>query len=163
MLSGLVRPIARSCSSSDKVLNSAKLWIHFWLRTNAPPAPGSPFGIKAIFRRASSFGLAPPKYNNVDNATLKSLPKKGVKIVDIRRADEWKATGVIEGSKRITAFDHNGNFNRSFPGEFEKHVGKNEAVILICRSGNRSSVLSQMLTEQGGFSKVYNVTQGIMK
>ncbi|MBT3764705.1 MAG: peptidylprolyl isomerase [Rhodospirillaceae bacterium] len=107
--------------------------------------------------------VALPKYNNVDNATLKSLLKKGVKIVDIRRPDEWKSTGVIEGSKLITAFDGNGNFNRAFPGEFESYVGKKEGVILICRTGNRTSVLSQMLTEQAGFSKVYNVTDGIVK
>ncbi|MBT8004435.1 MAG: rhodanese-like domain-containing protein, partial [Rhodospirillales bacterium] len=39
----------------------------------------------------------------------------------------------------------------------------NEGVILICRTGSRTSILSQMLTEQAGFSKVYNVTDGIVK
>ena len=121
-----------------------------------PPNATLKFQVKLL-------AVAPPKYNNVDNATLKSLLKKGVKIVDMRRPDEWKSTGVIAGSKRLTAFDHNGNFNRNFPGEFQKFAAKNEAVILICRSGNRSSTLSQMLTEQAGFSKVYNVTDGIKK
>lgn len=107
--------------------------------------------------------VAGPKYTNLDNAELKSLLKKGVKIVDIRRSDEWQTTGIIKGSKQITAFDRNGNFNRSFPAEFGKYVGKNEDVILICHSGNRSSKLSHMLTEQAGFSKIYNVSQGIMK
>jgi rhodanese-related sulfurtransferase len=36
-------------------------------------------------------------------------------------------------------------------------------VILICRVGNRSSVIANMLVEQAGYSKVYNVTDGITR
>lgn len=107
--------------------------------------------------------LSPPKYANIDNSALKALLKRGTKIVDIRRQDEWDKTGVIKGSQRLTAFDGKGNFVRGFPESLKKIAGPGEDVILICRTGNRSSVLANMLAEQAGYTKVYNVTDGIVK
>ena len=88
---------------------------------------------------------------------------QGVKIIDIRRKDEWGATGVIKGSQRLTAFDGNGNFNRTFVPNIMELANPEEEVIIICLSGNRSSVISRFLTEQRGFEKVYNVSKGIDK
>ncbi len=107
--------------------------------------------------------VTPPKYTNIDNASLKKLLAKGTKIVDLRRPDEWGNAGVVKTSHQLTAFDSMGNFVRSFPDNFQKIARKDEPVILICRSGNRSSALAQMLVEQAGYSKVYNVTDGIVK
>lgn len=107
--------------------------------------------------------VTPPKYSNIDNENLKALLKRGVKIVDIRRADEWKQTGVIKGSKLITAFDGKGRFIRSFPADLEAFAGPDEEIILICRTGNRSSVIAKALAEQAGYSTIYNVTDGILK
>ncbi|MBT3992249.1 MAG: peptidylprolyl isomerase [Rhodospirillaceae bacterium] len=107
--------------------------------------------------------VTPPKYSNIDNASLQKLLATGTKIIDLRRQDEWDKTGVVAGSRKLTAFDSMGNFIRSFPAEFQKIANKNEPVILICRTGNRSSVLANMLVEQAGYSKVYNVTDGIEK
>ena len=38
-----------------------------------------------------------------------------------------------------------------------------EDLILICRSGNRSSVIANFLAERAGYTKVYNVSEGILK
>jgi len=110
----------------------------------------------------SLVSLTPPKYTNIDNADLKDLLKRGTKIIDIRRLDEWNKTGVLVGSQRLTAFDARGNFVRSFPKDLSKIAGPDDEVILICRTGSRSSVLANMLTEQAGYTKVYNVTDGIV-
>ena len=107
--------------------------------------------------------VVPPKYNNIDSVALKNLLAIRARIIDIRRQDEWNKTGVIEGSQKLTAFDSLGKFVRTFPDDLGKIVGKNEAVILICRTGNRSSVIANMLVEQAGYSKVYNLTGGIGK
>jgi len=107
--------------------------------------------------------VTPPKYNNIDNASLKKLLAKGTKILDLRRRDEWDKTGVVKDSHKLTAFDSTGNFVRSFPAEFQKFAGRDDPVILICRTGNRSSRLANMLVKQAGYSKVYNVTEGIVK
>jgi len=34
-------------------------------------------------------------------------------------------------------------------------------VIVICRSGNRTKAVSQFLSHEAGYAKVYNVKQGI--
>jgi rhodanese-related sulfurtransferase len=105
--------------------------------------------------------VLPPGYRNIDNAELQRLLERKVKIVDIRRVEEWKQTGVVSGSELITAFDAQGNFNRDFPGKFTEYVQPGEEVILICRTGNRTSLIAQLITEQAGYQKVYNVKQGI--
>ena len=44
---------------------------------------------------------------------------------------------------------------------FQGLVKPDEAVVLICWQGNRSAVIANLLAEQGGYTKVYNVTDGI--
>jgi len=104
----------------------------------------------------------PPKYENIDNKELEAMLARGVKIVDIRRPEEWRETGIVKGSEQITAFDETGRFLRSFPAAFEKLAQPDDEIILICRTGNRTSVLAQMLTEQAGYKRVYNVKDGIL-
>ncbi|MEO5336841.1 MAG: FKBP-type peptidyl-prolyl cis-trans isomerase [Magnetospirillum sp. WYHS-4] len=107
--------------------------------------------------------VAEAKYDDVDNAKLKELLAKGVKIVDIRRDEEWRQTGVVEGSKLITFFDKRGKVNPEFGKEFSAFVKPEEPVILICRTGNRTRVVSKFLSEKVGYAKVYNVTDGIVR
>ena len=45
---------------------------------------------------------------------------------------------------------------------FTAEVGKNDPVVLICRSGNRTDVVARELVEQG-YTKVYNVRHGISR
>ncbi len=106
--------------------------------------------------------LTPPAFTNIDNEELKALLAKGIKIVDIRRQDEWDATGVVEGSRLITAFNEKGNLRRNFPGELVNFVSREEPVILICRTGNRTAVLADLMTQKGGYESVYNVADGIL-
>lgn len=111
----------------------------------------------------SLISFRPPKYSNVGNQELQALLDKGVKIIDLRRPDEWKQTGTIKGSQRLTAFDGRGNFIRSFPAAFEKAAKPDEEVILICHTGSRSAAVANMLVEQAGYKSVYNVVEGIEK
>jgi rhodanese-related sulfurtransferase len=101
-------------------------------------------------------------HTDVDTAELSVLMHKGVKIVDIRRADEWRATGVIPGSELLTAFDARGRLNAEFPSRFASLFEKDEEVIIVCRSGNRSEVLSRALAEQAGYTRIYNASGGIL-
>ena len=105
----------------------------------------------------------PPKYQNIDSKKLKYMLSRGVKIMDIRRPDEWRRTGIVKGSERLTAFDGKGRFVKHFPTAFGKIVKPDDKIILICRTGNRSAILAHMLTEKAGYKKVYNVKDGISK
>lgn len=102
-----------------------------------------------------------PPYTNIDNQQLITLKTQGIPVYDIRRADEWAQTGVVDGSRRLTFVDNNGRVTPEFMSKFTQAVGKNDPVILLCRSGNRSEVLARTLIEQAGYTKVYNVKNGM--
>lgn len=99
---------------------------------------------------------------NVDSAELARLVASGVVLVDIRTEPEWRETGIIPGSRLLTFFDANGRANPAAWLEQLKTVARPEQpVILICRSGNRTRAVSEFLEQQAGYSKIYNVRQGI--
>ena len=104
---------------------------------------------------------AKPPYTNVDNAELKTLLAQGVPIYDVRRDDEWRATGVVEGSHTLTYVDKGGRPNPEFLPRLTAEVGKDAPVILICRTGNRTDKLARELMEKHGYTRVYNVRSGI--
>lgn len=100
-------------------------------------------------------------YNNIDNKQLASMLEQGVAIYDIRRPEEWLKTGVVKGSQLLTFVDAEGRLRPDFMARFTQAVGKDERVILICRTGNRTSTLARLLVEQIGYTQIYNVRNGI--
>ncbi len=46
---------------------------------------------------------------------VRAMVDQGAKVVDIRRADEWRETGVIDGSILLTAIDADGRLVSDFP------------------------------------------------
>jgi len=102
-----------------------------------------------------------PAFKNVTNDQLKDLLAKNVVIVDIRTEPEWHETGIIDGSKTIVSFQKDGRMNPDFMSDLEKIAGKNDPVILICRTGSRTAVLSNALATSEGYTNIYNVTKGI--
>ena len=105
-------------------------------------------------------GCAEPPYSNVDNAGLKALVAQGVPLYDIRRPEEWRQTKVVEGSRTLTYVDKSGRPNPEFLPRFTAEVGKNDPVVLICRTGSRTDKLARELAERG-YTQVYNVRRGI--
>jgi rhodanese-related sulfurtransferase len=100
-------------------------------------------------------------YQNIDNSELKSLLIEGVTLVDIRTEKEWKETGVIEGSKLLSFKMSNGQINPKFVEDMARIAGPKDKVILVCRSGNRSSAASALLSTRFGYEGIYNVRSGI--
>ena len=108
-------------------------------------------------------GCAEPPYSNLDNEQLETMLGRGVPIYDIRRAEEWHQTGVIEGSRLQTFVDDSGRVLPDFLAHLSQTVDKDDPVILICRTGNRTSTLARHLAEQMGYTQVYNVRNGITR
>ena len=104
---------------------------------------------------------AEPPYSNADNAQLQALLAQGVPIYDIRRPEEWRSTGVVEGSRTLTYVDAAGRMNPEFLPRFTAEVGKNDPVVLICRTGSRTDKLARELMEKQGYTQIYNVRRGI--
>ncbi len=105
--------------------------------------------------------VAASKFSNLDNAGLKEKIAAGAKVIDIRRPDEWQATGVVEGSQLLTFFDANGQVNPEFFDELAAIADKDDEIVLICQLGNRSLVLSRFMSERAGYTKIRNVSGGI--
>ena len=97
----------------------------------------------------------------IGNIELKSLLQKKIPLIDIRRKDEWKSTGIVENSILMT-FDKNGKANTNeWLKELNKIANKNDPVILICRTGRRTGIISKFLSEKVGYRLIYDVTDGI--
>ena len=98
----------------------------------------------------------------IGNIELKSLLQKNIPLIDIRRKDEWKSTGIVENSILMTFFDKNGKANTNkWIKELNKIANKNDPVILICRTGRRTGIISKFLSEKVGYRLIYDVTNGI--
>lgn len=105
--------------------------------------------------------LARAEVIDIDNAELAQLVKSGVTVIDIRTQPEWEETGIVPGSKLLTYFDERG---RADPGWLEKlkpMARPGDPIVVICRSGNRTRPVSQLLSQQAGNPTVYNVKKGI--
>ena len=99
----------------------------------------------------------------VNNQEIMSLMQSGVQIIDIRRAEEWSHTGVIKQSNLLTFFDKQGNHNiDKWLPELKNIVKESDPVIIICRSGKRSGIVSKFLDEQANFTNVYNASGGML-
>lgn len=86
--------------------------------------------------------------------------KSGIKIIDIRTLPEWKETGLVANAIPITFFDEQGRYNaEAFIKELDKYVSKDKEFALICRTGNRTSAVSELLSKQG--YKVVNLKGGM--
>ena len=106
---------------------------------------------------------APVTLGQATPEDLLQAQKDGVLIVDIRRADEWAQTGVIEGAETITAFQTNGSLHPDFQQDFMALLPTPETpVLLYCRLGNRTENFGMALIEQLGFSRVSHLSEGIL-
>ena len=99
----------------------------------------------------------------VNNQEIVSLMQSGVPIIDIRRASEWHDTGIIKQSNLLTFFDQKGNYDvKEWLLKLKKIAKEGDSVIIICRSGRRSGIVSKFLDEQANYTSVYNASGGIL-
>ncbi|UOD50270.1 rhodanese-like domain-containing protein [Orrella daihaiensis] len=90
------------------------------------------------------------------------LVKDGkITLIDIRRPEEWRQTGVAQGALRINMLHPKGF--QGFAQEIYTAVGGdlNAPIVLICRTGSRTSRLQPILT-QVGFTNVKHVPEGTL-
>ena len=96
---------------------------------------------------------------DVNNQEIINLINKNVPIIDIRRSAEWRDTGIIKGSILLTFFDKKGNSNtEKWLPELKKIAREGDPVIIICRSGRRSAIVSKFLNEQANYTNVFNAS-----
>ena len=98
---------------------------------------------------------------DINNDEIKKLIKNNVPIVDIRTSDEWNQTGVIPNSILLTFFKKNGTYNfETWHKELGYIIDTNKPYVLICRSGRRTKIVSEMIDKKID-KLVYNASFGI--
>ena len=60
----------------------------------------------------------PPSLVQASIDAFQSAQKKGAIIIDIRRAEEWRETGILDGAHTITAFTNDGKLHPEFQSKF---------------------------------------------
>ncbi len=115
--------------------------------------------LKKAAARAKEMGL--PYAGALMPAEAFELMKTGAaKLVDVRTRAEWDYVGKIPGSLLIEWQTYPSSLlNPEFLDQLEAEVGKEEAVMFLCRSGVRSSSAAKCATE-AGYASSYNVLQG---
>lgn len=109
--------------------------------------------LKHYLRKSSNDETIERKHPNVvNNEELQQKLEANAPIVvlDVREAAEY-------------AFNHIPNAISIPLGELENHLSelkKDDEIYVICRTGNRSDLAAQKLTENG-FTKVFNVVPGM--
>lgn len=81
-------------------------------------------------------------------------------LVDVRTGEERKFVGHVPDSLHVawatgTSLTRNPRFVR----ELEAKTGKSVAIVLLCRSGNRSAQAAEAAAK-AGFAHVFNVAEG---
>ena len=108
--------------------------------------------INACSRDSGPTLAAPDAYAQAQAGTLT--------LIDIRRPDEWKQTGVAKDALQINMAHPQGE--AGFVAQVTTELGgdRNAPIGLICRTGNRTTQMQRLLTE-AGFTQVYNVKEGM--
>lgn len=100
--------------------------------------------------------------DNLNPDELIEAQKNGTVIIDIRTPGEW-LEGTIPNSSRIMFFDQKRKpLVDGFMAEFKKIVTtKDQAFVLVCRSGSRTAIVTKYLNEKLGYSKAGHLEKGM--
>jgi rhodanese-related sulfurtransferase len=81
-------------------------------------------------------------------------------IVDVRTAEERKFVGHVPETSHVAwATGLSLSRNPRFVKELEAKAGKDDVVLLLCRSGKRSAAAAEAAAK-GGFRNVFNILEG---
>lgn len=103
--------------------------------------------------------------NNITPSESKELLEQNIPYIDIRRADEWSATGIIKGAYKLTFFDGFGNYDLDkWMSEFEKIVkSKDEKFVLVCAHANRTKTVGDFLAQKMEYSNAGHLAGGMAR
>lgn len=100
---------------------------------------------------------------DIDSKTAYKMQQEGVLLIDVRTKREFKTLRAKKSINIPIFYEQKGKrvFNKNFLNEMYSILDKNinKKVILICRSGSRTKLASNLLAYQG-FKNVYNVKYG---
>ena len=126
--------------------------------------PGRLIGLAAGFLLFSDVALS--DLSHIGAKRLAALLERNheLVLVDLRREDEWRETGVIQGSSLNTFFDRQGRYNtRQWLSRLMERASSDTPLVMICQHGVRSRMVSGWLEKNDLFDEIYNLKDGIVE
>jgi len=119
--------------------------------------------MKLILLFSFLINIAFSDFIGISPKTLQDKIDENIVVIDIRTPPEWQEVGVVPTSKKIMFFDQAGKYDvEKWLLEFSKYVkNKNQPFVLVCRSGNRTGVVGNFLSNKLGYKKVFHLEHGI--
>lgn len=102
-------------------------------------------------------------FKSLSTKEFQHKQSEGYTVIDIRTPVEWEASGIIEGSHKITFFDEMGAFDiDSFLETFSKVItDKEQPFILVCAHANRTKTVGEIMGTKLGYKNVFELDGGI--
>ena len=102
-------------------------------------------------------------YRQIMSRDIPERLRQGAILVDIRRPEEWRQTGIVAGSRLLTFYDAEGKSDPDrWLDDLKRIAPADRALLLICRSGRRTSAVCEFLSAATNRKQIYNVTDGIL-
>jgi len=100
---------------------------------------------------------------DIDSKTAYSMQQKGTLIIDVRTKREFNTSRAKNSINIPVFYEQKGQrvFNKNFLSQIYLALEKNlnKEVVLICRSGSRTKLASNLMA-YNGFKNVYNIKRG---
>lgn len=100
---------------------------------------------------------------DIDSKTAYEMQQNGTLLIDVRTKKEFNTLRAKDSINIPIFYEENGKrvFNKNFGNEIYLALNKdlNKKVILICRSGSRTKLASNLLA-YNGFNNIYNIKDG---
>lgn len=102
-------------------------------------------------------------YQQIMSRDVPQLLLQGGAIVDIRRPEEWRTTGIVAGSRLLTFFDAQGGSRpQEWIRQLDQLIPQEQPLLLICRTGHRTGLICEYLIETTTRAEIYNISDGIL-
>ncbi|GAB6057321.1 rhodanese-like domain-containing protein [Desulfonatronum parangueonense] len=119
--------------------------------------------IVAAFYQPAQSPATPNHSRNISAEQAWTLLQNAeIKIIDIRRPEEWQQTGTPQGSLRLSFEQHPGG-SEGFLRDLQLALDgdKTKPFAIICRTGNRTAMLLSFL-HANGFTAAMAIPEGIV-
>lgn len=103
------------------------------------------------------------KLKNVSPSDIEPFILDNTPIIDIRREDEFSATGIIENAHKLTFFDGFGHYDlEKWLTDFQEIVkNKKDKFILVCAHANRTKTVGDYLAQKLEYENAYHLEGGM--